>query len=197
MVILFGSVNENGFLNSRERCFGAAANCFLESTKIAHKLNQNKKACFSEFFSGYFLGYNLIGSFLISLFIPVMTLGIFNALIWRRLQHIWQNRTRLGVKEKRNTKACLSLIMVVVLFFFCHSMKLVVSGYQVGGHPDSQKCVFYTSWARAKYVLSSCLARTQVMPRMFKKRASGIYDIKFNPHSYKAVPVLILSTRVF
>ena len=41
---------------------------------------------------GYFLGYNMIGSFLISLLIPVVTLGTFNTLIWRKLQQIWKNR---------------------------------------------------------------------------------------------------------
>ena len=80
---------------------------------------------------GYFLGYNMVGSFLISLFVPVSCLSVLNTLIWRRLQSIWQNRTRLGVKEKRNTRAALSLVFVVILFFICHSMKLVVSGYQV------------------------------------------------------------------
>ena len=42
---------------------------------------------------GYFLGYNMIGSFLISLLVPVVTLGTFNTLIWRRLQQIWKNRS--------------------------------------------------------------------------------------------------------
>ena len=80
---------------------------------------------------GYFLGYNMIGSFLVSLFIPVVILVIFNSLIWRRLQAIWNNQSRLGIREKRNTRAALSLVLVVVLFVVCHSMKLVVSGYQV------------------------------------------------------------------
>ncbi len=80
---------------------------------------------------GYFLGYNMIGSFLITLLIPVVTLSVYNTLIWRRLQTIWKNRERLGVREKRNTTAAQVLILVVLLFFVCHSMKLVVSGYQV------------------------------------------------------------------
>ena len=42
---------------------------------------------------GYFLGYNMIGSFLITLLVPVVTLGTFNTLIWRRLQEIWRNRS--------------------------------------------------------------------------------------------------------
>ena len=41
---------------------------------------------------GYFLGYNMIGSFLISLLIPVATLGTLNTLIWRKLKLIWKNR---------------------------------------------------------------------------------------------------------
>ena len=41
---------------------------------------------------GYFLGYNMIGSFLISLLIPVATLGTLNTLIWRKLTLIWKNR---------------------------------------------------------------------------------------------------------
>ena len=80
---------------------------------------------------GYFLGYNMIGSFLITLLIPVGTLGTLNTLIWRRLQEIWKKRQRLGVREKRNMRAALTLVLVVILFFVCHSMKLVVSGYQV------------------------------------------------------------------
>ena len=80
---------------------------------------------------GYFLGYNMIGSFIITLFIPVVSLIILNTLIWKKLKGIYQNRSRLGVREKRNYRAALSLVFVVILFFFCHSMKLVVSGYQV------------------------------------------------------------------
>lgn len=82
---------------------------------------------------GYFLGYNMVGSFLISMFVPVVTLSVLNSLIWRRLRFIWRSRGRLGVREKRNTRAALSLVLVVLLFFVCHSMKLVVSGYQVRG----------------------------------------------------------------
>lgn len=79
----------------------------------------------------YFLGYNMIGSFLVSLFIPVVTLGTMNTLIWKRLKQVWKNRRRMRVKERRNTRAALSLLAIVILFFVCHSMKLVVSGYQV------------------------------------------------------------------
>ena len=46
---------------------------------------------------GYFFGYNMIGSFLITLLVPGLTLGTFNTLIWRRLQQIWRNRS--AVKE--------------------------------------------------------------------------------------------------
>ena len=42
---------------------------------------------------GYFFGYNMIGSFLITLLVPGLTLGTFNTLIWRRLQQIWRNRS--------------------------------------------------------------------------------------------------------
>ena len=47
---------------------------------------------------GYFFGYNMIGSFLITLLVPGLTLGTFNTLIWRRLQMIWRNRSAV----KRN-----------------------------------------------------------------------------------------------
>lgn len=80
---------------------------------------------------GYFLGYNMIGSFLISMFIPVVALSMLNTLIWRRLRQIWGQRGRLGVREKRNTRAALVLVLLVLLFFVCHTPKLVVSGYQV------------------------------------------------------------------
>lgn len=79
----------------------------------------------------YFLGYNMIGSFLISLFIPVVTLGTFNTLIWKKLQHVRSNRVRLGLREKQNARATRSLVLVVIFFFICHSMKFVVSGYQL------------------------------------------------------------------
>jgi len=86
----------------------------------------------AEFYTlEYFLGYNMIGSFLISLLIPGLTLAWLNMLIWRRLKVIWSSRVRLGVNERRNTRAAFSLVFVVILFFVCHSVKLVVSGYQV------------------------------------------------------------------
>ena len=86
----------------------------------------------AEFYTiGYFLGYNMIGSFVISLFVPVATLSVLNTLIFKRLREIWRNQSRLGVREKRNTRAALSLVLVVIFFFICHSIKLVVSGYQV------------------------------------------------------------------
>ena len=50
---------------------------------------------------GYFLGYNMIGSFLITLLVPVVTLGTFNTLIWRRLQQIWRNRSVRKVNSVR------------------------------------------------------------------------------------------------
>ena len=84
---------------------------------------------------GYFLGYNMVGSFLISMFVPVVTLSVLNTLIWRRLRQIWSQRGRLGVRERRNTRAAVSLVFLVILFFVCHSPKLVVSGYQVRPAP--------------------------------------------------------------
>jgi uncharacterized membrane protein len=47
------------------------------------------------------------------------------------LQAIWKNRARLGVREQRNTRAAMALVLVVIIFFVCHSMKLIISGYQV------------------------------------------------------------------
>ncbi len=73
----------------------------------------------------------MIGSFLISMFIPVAALSVLNTLIWRRLRQIWGQRGRFGVREKRNTRAALVLVLLVLLFFICHTPKLVVSGYQV------------------------------------------------------------------
>ena len=57
---------------------------------------------------GYFFGYNMIGSFLITLLVPGLTLGTFNTLIWRRLQQIWRNRS---VSSERHLQrgACLNL----------------------------------------------------------------------------------------
>ena len=95
----------------------------------------------TEFYTvGYFLGYNMVGSFLVSLFVPVVTLGIFNSLIWRRLRLVRRNRNRLGLREKRNARATYSLFFLVIFFFVCHSIKLIVSGYQVRNYYANQAC---------------------------------------------------------
>jgi hypothetical protein len=79
----------------------------------------------------YFLYYKHLMTFLLMTLLPSLGLVGLNSLIFRRLQNFKAVSVRLGREERKTVRATISLIAIVIVFVICHSVKVVVNGYQV------------------------------------------------------------------
>ncbi len=79
----------------------------------------------------YFLYYSQLLTFVALTLLPSVSLTVLNTLIFRRLQRFKSVSVRLGREERRTVRATISLIAIVFFFLVCHSVKVVVNGYQV------------------------------------------------------------------
>ncbi len=79
----------------------------------------------------YFVYYKQVTTFVLIVLVPAVSLTVLNALIIRRLHVFKSVSARLGKEERRTVRATVSLIAIAFFFLLCHSVKVVVNGYQV------------------------------------------------------------------
>lgn len=60
-------------------------------------------------------------------FVPFLTLAVLNGLIWRQVREANRERQRLSRLQKKEISLAIMLLVVVVVFFICNILALVVS----------------------------------------------------------------------
>jgi hypothetical protein len=79
----------------------------------------------------YIQYYILLTNFIFMGIIPSIIMIIFNVLVVRAVNEANQRRARMTRRQQRNITVTSMLVTVVVVFLVCHSVKLIINGYEV------------------------------------------------------------------
>merc|ERR1711892_431904 len=71
-----------------------------------------------------------IGNFLIMSLIPVVLLTVLNYLIYRKIRRATILHNSVSVHHRRDNTMATLLSSIVVVFLFCHSIKLITNSFE-------------------------------------------------------------------
>ena len=79
----------------------------------------------------YSRDYVLIANFLMMMLLPLLLITVLNTKMYRRISMVSMRNSRITKRQRRDRKVAMLLMTVVIVFFFCNSIRVGLNTYEV------------------------------------------------------------------
>ena len=79
----------------------------------------------------YSRDYVLIANFLMMMLLPLLLITVLNTKMYRKISKVSMRNSRITKRQRRDRKVAMLLMTVVIVFFFCNSIRVGLNTYEV------------------------------------------------------------------